>query len=72
MQQYMEIHMKAKTLLATILVIMLILMTGCSLSASGRQGGQNNASVEVTTCPEATSVGQGSCGASVIWLGGGN
>lgn len=59
-------------LLVLVLVAVVLVSCSCSLSASGRQGGQNNASIKVTTCPEATTVGQGSCGASVIWLGGGN
>lgn len=59
-------------LLVLVLAAVVLVSCSCSLSASGRQGGQNNSSIQVTTCPDAKVVGQGSCGASVIWLGGGN
>jgi PBP1b-binding outer membrane lipoprotein LpoB len=63
--------MKKLTLIILILITA-ITLTGCSVSSSGRRGGQNVERIKVTTCGSATTVGPNSCNASVWKLGGGN
>ena len=60
-----------RLLLLVALILFLAMLSGCTITASGRQG-QNSETIHVQTCQQATTVGQGSCNASVWKLGGGN
>ncbi len=56
----------------TAILAAVLTLSGCTVSTSGRQGGQNAETISVTTCGSATEVSANSCNAKVIKLGGGN
>lgn len=63
---------KRVALVAVLLVVVIVSLvtSGCSISMQGRQGGGTSEVINVeSTCPEATSVGDGSCNVEVIKLG---
>lgn len=43
--------------LVVLLAMVMMMLSGCSITASGRQGGQNSETIHVQTCPQATTVG---------------
>ena len=62
-----------KRIIVLLALASLLVLSGCSVTASGRRGGQNMETIHVDSkCPSAQSVGDGSCGVSVWKLGGGN
>ena len=61
-----------KRIILTIVLLASFALSGCSVTTSGRQGGQNMETIRVETCGSATTVNANSCNAKVIKLGGGN
>jgi len=62
--------MKKLVLVLMVLLLIMMLATGCSVSIFGKKSASDSGNITVTTCPQATTVGDNSCTSNVTTVGG--